>query len=1703
MDPRSRPSTRNAPGTAGPRSRRHRLSLAITAALLALTTGSAQAANHFIVLFDASGSVKKEHLEARDFWGGKFGDNTAMASIVKRFVDKVFAEMPEGFPSYHPDQDRFSFLLFNVDPHHPHYAPERMFYTNDKLIAATGGLPAAEDYERFEARVGAGPTLDLKEVFRGHSPLIAATGTSLPFLAQAMAHYHKPYADRAAVIDHTYIIRITDGMFNSESNGADEHDVILKTAKKFRDDDRVAALTGDDGFIRHQELIRQVGRVFEIGTNRINCAFPTNNRADTFGRPFDCAPYAFKQVAGWGLGFLISYMEVEPKAPALAGLARTEKNRLELDTICRLSDVSIHLTATNAIVAASADDLGGLFRLVPTSVQWRPDSAEWQKCTPPDPVTGEVDCGPGGPRLDFPEGQVPEVLHYRVTYQMHFPAPAGSTTLYPYRRSLETLDLHPVTVTPAAILDRMHLLPRDPDQPTLGGLNPDWIWNGDKTQFPERPIDAATLKAQVAAWRDQLGTRMGEWKDDWHLPDTDTVLPRMIAKLSDEKKDQIQEQEAGYHSTAAISYSALFLGLMMAWAVWPRRTLKASIEGQVSDEFMLDFNDPPHRHNLLVGMVRVQNERRTPLKLTYGFKALEARLERHAPLADNAGGDPNALRFADRGPVGSAPLAIGAPRQNSLTERHAASGKEFPIFFDPAEVIDLDQDVGAVEARFRIPVHIAVSANKALSQTLPLNLPLAIRPERGRLGITCFDAVPLEAQDDDKLHPVRIAEWRGDERGFLLCTYALRNTAAHRYSLPVQGEIGIQVLDQAGKPIDNSIVRLIEGDRESDSFDYHLRRDDPPFTVKLVVDFTRLRNPVSTEDYRILIRLRDGSGIAATSPGPADLDDLNDIDAWKTIDTPPGEWLLRVARSTERTDCSLVVMENEQRRSDPLNKAHPELPAPFPVGTPEHPRPAHYQAQDPLNRLRLCRLRLANACRNGHGYAQWQAEVRVLSADRVKVAPGALRLIDGRGQPLDHGTLYDSPDEARRQQDLAVELFLNEVAFHERDARISVDIRVDWTSQPDGGIDPLRIERFTSRASLACCLRHEPPREVLAVDFGTSALAVAHALGPNGVQLLPLPNRLADLEKETGRRRRLEDPIQSHNKLFLASEFNVCVDDDRLAQTEPDAPAFLDLPLVTTAPYEHPDKCFTSLKALISAGFQALPLDVKRHPYQYQGRREARTPPPLGPVITGAYRGLLRNFIEPILTAGGRRGYSHVYITHPNTYTPNHVRQLRAIVEDVFAGIAVDRNVVYPDNIHFVSESDAVAYYFLIYARRLRGPDAVVPTRERILVYDIGAGTLDLTYLEVDWEPNEAEGFTPKRIRVRRRGGVAKAGDLLDECIARDLHAYLDGALDATRYLTPIVVAAEGERMDEATVRRMDALRQQIHVLKAQVSASTEAPSLELSTVAMGAMSTAPLVLTDGMDTPGLYEGCNQLRPTQRGEVYWEPGRETLLNGRYVSAFIEQVTRTEVHRFFGGEVPRLDTVILSGRTSLWPGFGDRLRATLGEVAHWVDFSGDADTLKQVVVMGVIQREYRWRNVAFEAPEVIGRFGVRYERAHAGDWYFEGYERSGDAKEFYLQDASEVHIGLLTNNGFHRCYSLLPDLYYDADNPKLTIRLDFDASGYLRAEVTNTRGDTESFADLTSPPTLTYDRVPWPLGAAKLHHRRPESLMGGDHPEDWT
>jgi hypothetical protein len=293
----------------------------------------------------------------------------------------------------------------------------------------------------------------------------------------------------------------------------------------------------------------------------------------------------------------------------------------------------------------------------------------------------------------------------------------------------------------------------------------------------------------------------------------------------------------------------------------------------------------------------------------------------------------------------------------------------------------------------------------------------------------------------------------------------------------------------------------------------------------------------------------------------------------------------------------------------------------------------------------------------------------------------------------------------------------------------------------------------------------------------------------------------------------------------------------------------------------------------------------------------------------------------------------------------------------------------------------------------------------------------------------------------------------------------------------------------------LDDLRSQIHRLKVGLSMGQDRFQIEIAKPSLRAKFVESL----GDETKGLYAGVEDIEGETSGRVTLTLTRNQILEGANVQAFVAAVTRHQVAHFFDNKPPpELDTVLLSGRTSLWPGFRQRLAQTLPNVPQWVDFNQDPNTLKQAVVLGVLERAFRWEDLEFEEPDVVGDFGLYWQEAPPG-WTFTPWERSGDVKGFNLVNSPEFKIGLrisgdTPDEGFTAYFSRLSRDYYHASDKTLRFRLDFDNTGWCGATLYNSVGDEIPLHDEFRVATLNYAERPWPLGEAKLQVKEPDDVV---------
>lgn len=169
------------------------------------------------------------------------------------------------------------------------------------------------------------------------------------------------------------------------------------------------------------------------------------------------------------------------------------------------------------------------------------------------------------------------------------------------------------------------------------------------------------------------------------------------------------------------------------------------------------------------------------------------------------------------------------------------------------------------------------------------------------------------------------------------------------------------------------------------------------------------------------------------------------------------------------------------------------------------------------------------------------------------------------------------------------------------------------------------------------------------------------------------------------------------------------------------------------------------------------------------------------------YKQLINYYLRPSIDQIANQNKTQVQkiiLTIPNTFTPDNVKMLREMISELVPDLHYDQ-------IRFVSESDAVACYYLsneeaFQAERRNGT-------EYLLVFDMGAGTLDLTYLKRERIiTNQKKQQT---ITIEGKMGVSKAGNYMDYKIATIIQKLLQQkAINPETSSLPAIGQKEAEK---------------------------------------------------------------------------------------------------------------------------------------------------------------------------------------------------------------------------------------------------------------------------------------------------------------------
>lgn len=363
----------------------------------------------------------------------------------------------------------------------------------------------------------------------------------------------------------------------------------------------------------------------------------------------------------------------------------------------------------------------------------------------------------------------------------------------------------------------------------------------------------------------------------------------------------------------------------------------------------------------------------------------------------------------------------------------------------------------------------------------------------------------------------------------------------------------------------------------------------------------------------------------------------------------------------------------------------------------------------------------------------------------------------------------------------------------------------DYCENKDGlNIKDLEFKFF--KLPLIWKLRLEPHPEWLCVDYGSSAIVCKYA--DNFINLKEQKEKL--FADEVNKYDKFQEDVLEKGTKFLSSDIIFHTTDEQEVsslcseQMEKNPYNTLAVCLSPTSSFivKNVTMQLPCLKILV--GNTYLPENRFYNTFRYprieensglvkrinasEVKNEEKSLLRVSSLFEESYNILFRYFISPV--AGEKRHLNKLVLTYPNTYTPVHLSVIRVVVSKTFPYIR-------PGYLKFVSESDAVAAYYISHWSEFNEEENIKSkTKETILVYDMGAGTLDITLF--DKVVNKTG-----RIEANIRGklGTGKAGNYLDFVIAEvvcELLKVQSADIASTKFVPNSGILTERFRLKQA-----------------------------------------------------------------------------------------------------------------------------------------------------------------------------------------------------------------------------------------------------------------------------------------------------------------
>lgn len=448
----------------------------------------------------------------------------------------------------------------------------------------------------------------------------------------------------------------------------------------------------------------------------------------------------------------------------------------------------------------------------------------------------------------------------------------------------------------------------------------------------------------------------------------------------------------------------------------------------------------------------------------------------------------------------------------------------------------------------------------------------------------------------------------------------------------------------------------------------------------------------------------------------------------------------------------------------------------------------------------------------------------------------------------------------------------------------------------------------------------------------------------------------------------------------------------------------------------NPDHELPNLKTMI--GHKNIPIAIGENTWTYKDKtgntqnvfnEDGTTNCPLfntTELFKISYRQLFTHFINPPQNEGYNGQINKLVVTVPNTYTPKNIQDVKNIIRETIP-------TVYPEHLCFISESDAVACYYI--DKKLLNDGE----KETVLIYDMGAGTLDLTLLE----RNRQEGR--ENVNIIKKIGINIAGNYLDYTILliladllREKKGEASEILDANVLLN--LNQTKEKPYNYAQAKTRDGLKNLIKELKTRLNdctAANEESQTQKESPVDNVLQTHP-----NNDT-------NEESQTQKEDQYIKTVRDAVKNIKlneilehqfFKDKFLEYVT-TDVFKNFLGDSKtfNIDVVVFSGRSTSLNAIRNAVQEKIKDycnnpeqinyasiadkkiilVKDVNNINTGADILKNIVAKGAcIYMKYYFNNSNFKSRANYTSFGIITHGRNNKKKYFSIINKCADYNE---------------------------------------------------------------------------------------------------------